>query len=1045
MNLKFLRPLSAVISALAFITVTASAAAPEDLDHLPSGGGAAVIGKTNGVGYATELYNAENGLPTSDANVVFASSEGFIYIGGYSGLIRYDGTSFERQDSTSGVTSVNDIFEDSRNRLWIGTNDNGLIVQYKEFSKHYTYEDGLRSSSVRTVSEDVNGNILVGTTQGMYVIKEDLILYPLDIPQLDNSYILKLTADSAGNVCGCTKSGAFFRISDLRLTDYYNGNDFEMGAVTTILPDPTNDGWVCIGTDNGLLCRGSFDDNFTQVEYRTLTYTQTVTETDENGNVTESYDTEVVLNSPVNQICYASGYFWVLTDEAILYSDDRSEFHLLENIPLTSSIGTMAEDYEGNLWFSSSRQGVMKIVENKFTDITDVADLERKVVNSTCLHKGMLYIGTDSGLQIIDSDNNPVENDLTDHLTSTRIRCIMEDNSGNLWISTYTNDLGIVCYTADRKIIDYTEEKGILSNKTRCTVLAEDGTVLAATNKGLNVLKDGEVIKSIGEDQGLGNTVILTAAYSSDGINYLGTDGGGIYVIDGSKITHLGREDGLTSDVVMRIKRDDERGVFWIITSNSIEYMKDGIITPISSFPYTNNYDIYFDKTGNAWILASNGIYVASADDLIEKEKFDYKYYGIHDGIASVPTGNSFSCLDSSGDLYICSRDCVSRVNIDRYFENNNDIRFSITYIESGEQKYYPDDNGTVTLPSSAGNIVIYGYALTYSMHDPQIQYYLRGADSGAATVRKSDMMPVRYTNLHGGEYVYSLSLLDNSTNQVQQTTSIKIVKVRAFYEQFWFYLICGIVVIFAAVMGVRFYITQKTNAFLRKEQENRIFIRDMVEAFAKTIDVKDEYTNGHSKRVAEYTVMLTRELGYDENTVDKYYNIALLHDIGKIGIPTEVLNKPGKLTDSEFNIIKSHTSIGYNVLKDISIMPELADGAGSHHERPDGRGYPNGLKEGEIPRVAQIIAVADTFDAMYSNRPYRKRMNFEKVVSIIKEVSGTQLTPDVVDAFLRLVEKGEFKAPDDRGGGTFEDINNIHAKFDSSSDDDDIKIYHAK
>ena len=111
--------------------------------------------------------------------------------------------------------------------------------------------------------------------------------------------------------------------------------------------------------------------------------------------------------------------------------------------------------------------------------------------------------------------------------------------------------------------------------------------------------------------------------------------------------------------------------------------------------------------------------------------------------------------------------------------------------------------------------------------------------------------------------------------------------------------------------------------------------------------------------------------------------------------------------------------------------MPELAIGARDHHERPDGHGYPKGLKGDEIPRVAQIIAVADTFDAMYSDRPYRKRMNFDKAISIIQEVSGTQLTADVVDAFMRLVEKGEFKAEDDNGGGTFEDITNIHKAQD--------------
>ena len=150
----------------------------------------------------------------------------------------------------------------------------------------------------------------------------------------------------------------------------------------------------------------------------------------------------------------------------------------------------------------------------------------------------------------------------------------------------------------------------------------------------------------------------------------------------------------------------------------------------------------------------------------------------------------------------------------------------------------------------------------------------------------------------------------------------------------------------------------------VKKQEENRTLIREIVEAFAKTIDMKDKYTNGHSQRVADYTALLARELGYDEETVEKYYNIALLHDIGKIGIPGEVLNKQGRLSDEEYNTIQSHTLLGYNVLKDISIMPELSVGAESHHERPDGKGYPQGLTGDEIPRVAQIIGVADAFKA---------------------------------------------------------------------------------
>ncbi|MBO4897347.1 MAG: HD domain-containing protein [Clostridia bacterium] len=235
--------------------------------------------------------------------------------------------------------------------------------------------------------------------------------------------------------------------------------------------------------------------------------------------------------------------------------------------------------------------------------------------------------------------------------------------------------------------------------------------------------------------------------------------------------------------------------------------------------------------------------------------------------------------------------------------------------------------------------------------------------------------------------------------------------------------------VVIGLKMSINLHKADEIDMLRKQQQRDKQLIREIIESFAKVIDMKDSYTQGHSMRVAKYTRMLSEELGYDEDTVEKYYNIALMHDIGKIGIPDQVLNKPGKLTDEEYSIIKSHAQRGYDVLKSISLMPDIVVGAEAHHERPDGRGYPNGLRGNDIPRVAQIIAVADTFDAMYSDRPYRKRMNYDKAISIIKEVSGTQLTSDVVDAFVRLAEKGAFRAEDDNGGGTVEDISNIREK----------------
>lgn len=193
----------------------------------------------------------------------------------------------------------------------------------------------------------------------------------------------------------------------------------------------------------------------------------------------------------------------------------------------------------------------------------------------------------------------------------------------------------------------------------------------------------------------------------------------------------------------------------------------------------------------------------------------------------------------------------------------------------------------------------------------------------------------------------------------------------------------------------------------VKKQKESKIFVSQIIHSFAKSIDVKDKYTNGHSFRVATYARMIARKAGFSAEEAEEVYNIGLLHDIGKIAVPDEILNKPGRLNDEEFDVMKQHTVNGSDILQEIASAPNLALGAKFHHERIDGRGYPSGRKGDEIPQVAQIIAVADAFDAMYSTRPYRKQMPLETVIAELKRSSGTQLNPKYVDAWVDLISEG--------------------------------------
>lgn len=184
-----------------------------------------------------------------------------------------------------------------------------------------------------------------------------------------------------------------------------------------------------------------------------------------------------------------------------------------------------------------------------------------------------------------------------------------------------------------------------------------------------------------------------------------------------------------------------------------------------------------------------------------------------------------------------------------------------------------------------------------------------------------------------------------------------------------------------------------------------------VVHTLAKTIDAKDAYTNGHSERVADYSREIAKRYGYDEDRQEEIYMMGLLHDVGKIGVPDTVINKPGKLTDEEYAMIKTHPAKGAEILATVSEMPGLVTGARWHHERYDGHGYPDGLKGEDIPEEARIIAVADAYDAMTSHRSYRDIMPQEKVMSEIENGIGRQFDERFARIMLDMIaEDTEYK-----------------------------------
>jgi len=196
-----------------------------------------------------------------------------------------------------------------------------------------------------------------------------------------------------------------------------------------------------------------------------------------------------------------------------------------------------------------------------------------------------------------------------------------------------------------------------------------------------------------------------------------------------------------------------------------------------------------------------------------------------------------------------------------------------------------------------------------------------------------------------------------------------------------------------------------------RAAKENRQLFMESIEMIAAAVDAKDPYTKGHSKRVSQFSVILAKELGMAEEDVEKIHISATLHDVGKIGVEDRVLKKPGVLTNEEFEIMKRHTVMGFEIVRQVKRLEEMLPGIRWHHEALNGKGYPDGIRGDELPLMVRIIAVADTFDAVTTDRPYQAGRDFPSALEILRKHAGSKYDPIVVDALHSAYSKGDLRS----------------------------------
>lgn len=953
-------------------------------DHTALAKKAAVNAEGNSRTFVQTIYNSANGIPCGNANDIAETTDGVLWIGTYAGLYRHNGTEFRWINDIESVKTVNCLYADDEDRLWVGTNDKGLSVC--KDGKLVTMMDekvGLPSNSVRRIVQDSNVYYYIGTTYGTLVVE----MMGSGLGMIDTigaGFVVDISADKQGYVSILNTSGELFLVKDCKIVFQMmlDGDQEQLNSCYF-----AEDGNLYCGTSLNRIC-------VYQVENDSL----------KRKDILSCGDLQTINDVRITD----SGMIVVCADNGIGYMEDDHVLVPINTGSFDNSINHMRMDYQGNMWFTSDRKGVLKLCPTNLIDYYNAAGLERRVVNSVVRYQGRLYSGTDTGLDIIDTASmTKVEDDpLIEKLQGLRIRCLFVDSHDHLWICTFGDGLWEV---GKRRIKKFNGQNGLFDDRARVVKELSDGTIVAAGQSRIVFIKNHRVVDSISSEDGLTNSVTLSLLELSDGTLLVGTDGDGIFVIRDRQITErITRENGMESEIILRMVKDaNQEGVF-VVTSNSISYLdKELSVRNLSNFPYYNNYDIWQNDNDELYVLGSAGIYIVDRAKLLSGAVLDYEVIDSRKGLTGSLVANSWNRREDDW-LYVSCSDGIYGVNMSDQGPEKGDVRMIISDIQLDNEEFEMNSGEPFMVESSVNRMEITPEVINYTIDNLDIQYYMEGFDTQKFVTKQSELKSIVYTNLPAGEYTFHLAVLNEKDGSVQNESTYTFVKDKKIYDHWWFKFYLIAILLLAVAWIVWFFTRLRMQRTLNMQKQQIEMSNQTIMSIAKALDAKDASTSNHSQRVSEYSVMMAERYGMSEEECEHIRKLALLHDIGKIGIPDRVLNKDSRLTDEEYALMKSHVVKGAEILKDFTLIDKVWEGALYHHERYDGKGYVHGLKGEEIPLMVRIIALADTFDAMTANRVYRKQMDMDYVLGELKKGRGTQFDPQFVDIMLELIEEGK-------------------------------------
>jgi len=981
------------------------------------------FGQTARASYMSNKTEIPVNLEVSGAEALCQTEDGYVWIAQYSGLTRYDSKEF---------------------------------VTYKSFQY-----DGQEYNIINVAALAAKGNVLyVATSDHLYVYKD----YHFEPLVEVNGVITDIVLDEKSDLLYiCTRENGGI-VYDLAAGTESTIPGTEGKAVRDFAPGYEKGRYYYQGDE------GVYDQDGNEILQNSklmelYTYGTTLYIAEDTG-VIYRYDMEsgtfldeITVPDQVNKLLYseADQILFVAGEKDGIYCIDFSTGEpvttLAGNLDNKSQLMDLMIDYQGNLWVAShfiGTSGVSIITRNALTELlyddpiwhtlNEPPAYDRNVY-AVERYGNILYIVCSSRIYLYDLTRKEIlpDNALMQTIDEYAERRNEEGRAGGdssfslvyspkdvevfrdkVWFAI--TNIGLVEYDPETEqvvIYDYdyiSSHLGTLVNdpditltdKTRSLrsfddaliigysrgIMRFDGETFSVINVGSNVLyinktKDGKILFDqtkglfvVDDDFSTVTEIPTEKSITGNRLKFL-VDGDDLYYTLNSRLfrTHPEKGDGVSEEI-------------------AIPYVK-GSIVELAKIRYSG---INGEPEYKYVIGSQTQLYIT--DSLEGDSLTEYETYDAINGLQPIIANTSGYYDESEMKYYLQSTNGIYVYEPMMASEDHLPVKIALSSVDlDGTPSYGDHISLGKDVSRVAFNVSVFGFRPNSGFTS---YYKLDGVDSDY-TSYTDENRSIFYTNLPGGSYDFHYYVVDEY-GQESNRILIHLEKEKRFNEQWWFWAVLAVLA-GAVLFAISFLIIRyKTRQSLKRQEEYKSITLESLQAIGRTIDAKDEYTNGHSIRVSHYSRLIAENMGMEQDEIENIYYIALLHDIGKIAIPDRILNKPGRLTEEEFKVMKSHTTRGAEILKGISTIPQIIEGAKSHHEKYDGSGYPEGLKGENIPLVARIICCADCFDAMASKRVYKEPFSLEVIIGEFERCSGTQFDPQIAKVVIGMISTGKLK-----------------------------------